>query len=221
VNNYIQDSAGNRHLTFVSCATSVVVTSTFAGSLKVLRFLGVGGGISTNIRMIVQAWGNLGSGTNQMIQVNLSGFQTLVATARFGFQFAGTYDMAGFNLTTWVGVSSSPAIIDTTFTGTLTTYACFYAQIATLSGVGQPAAITQTAGLYIDTPITLAGAQAVTDQAGVLVRNQGQAETQNAYGIDVQAQSGAGGSSVGVRIALGATYSLQLSDAGGTAAGGI
>src|SRR5439155_14171465 len=76
VNNYIQDSAGNRHLTFVSDATSVAVTSTFAGSLKVLRFLGVGGGISTNIRMIVQTWGNLAAATNQMIQVNLSGVQT-------------------------------------------------------------------------------------------------------------------------------------------------
>src|SRR5207249_10861164 len=76
-NDYIQDSAGNRQLTFSNTAVSVVVTSSFSGSLRVNRFFGVGGGVSTTIRMVVQGWGNLGSGTSQMIQVNLSGTQTL------------------------------------------------------------------------------------------------------------------------------------------------
>jgi len=64
------------------------------------------------------------------------------------------------------------------------------------------------------------GSQVPTNVSGVVVNNQGAASETQAIGVDVNAQSGAT-TNIGVRIAKSNTYSLQLSDTGGTAAGGI
>ncbi len=55
---------------------------------------------------------------------------------------------------------------------------------------------------------------------GILINNQGSASIVTSIGIDIQAQTGST-TNIGVRIALAGTYSLQLSDTTGVAAGGI
>lgn len=65
-----------------------------------------------------------------------------------------------------------------------------------------------------------AGALKPTTVAGLHVGNLGAAGISTLIGCDIATQTLAA-TSIGVRIALAGTYALQLSDTGGTAAGGI
>ena len=55
---------------------------------------------------------------------------------------------------------------------------------------------------------------------GVRIQNQGSASISTTVGLDINAQTGSV-TNIGARIAKGDTYALQLSDTGGTSAGGI
>ena len=87
--------------------------------------------------------------------------------------------------------------------------------IDTGSGGG---AITNANALSISSPSF--GTTVPTIVEGVALQNQGAAGETTAVGLDLQAQTGAT-TDIGLRIAKSTTYSLQLSDTGGTAAGGI
>ena len=87
--------------------------------------------------------------------------------------------------------------------------------VATGSGAG---AITATVALKMNTPVL--GSIKPTSCTGVVVANQGAAGVTTSVGVDVEEQKGAT-TSIGVRIAKGEKYALQLSDTGGTTAGGI
>jgi len=88
-------------------------------------------------------------------------------------------------------------------------------QFTTEAGEG---AVTEAISLHAEAPglITLKP----TTIIGVSVGNHGVAGVTTSVGVDVAAQTGSS-TNIGVRIAKGNTYSLQLSDTGGTAAGGI
>jgi len=99
-----------------------------------------------------------------------------------------------------------------------------------IAGASPVGTITNGVGLILDQVANFAtGTPAVTisNQKGLVVNNQGAGSgsngltIQSAIGIDVLAQNTASTSNIGVRIAKGNTYTLQLSDTGGTAAGGI
>jgi hypothetical protein len=59
-----------------------------------------------------------------------------------------------------------------------------------------------------------------TTIVGQNIENQGESGATTSIGIDIAAQTGSA-TNIGVRIAKGDTYALQLSDTGGTAAGGV
>jgi hypothetical protein len=95
-----------------------------AGSLAVSEQLNVGGAAlpASSIRARIQTWGNLGIGAATMLQLLLTGTQTANATNRRGFEFVGTYDLAGYNLTDFFGLSSVPVVQDSLGTSVVTTY---------------------------------------------------------------------------------------------------
>ena len=113
--------------------------------------------------------------------------------------------------------------------GTITSLTAAESRVA-VSGASSNGSITTGYGEYIDSVANQAtGTPSVTisTQRGLYVNNQGAGSgtngltINNAIGIDVVAQNTAGTSNIGVRIAKANTYSLQLSDTGGTSAGGI
>jgi len=94
------------------------------GSLAVSDRLNVGGtgAPASSIRGRLQTWGNLGAGTATMLQILLTGAQTANATNRRGFEFLGTYDLDGYNLTDFFGLQSVPVVQDQVGTSVVTTY---------------------------------------------------------------------------------------------------
>jgi hypothetical protein len=95
-----------------------------SGSVAVSEQLNVGGSAlpASTTRARIQTWGNLGSGAATMLQLLLTGTQTANAANRRGFEFVGTYDLGGFNLTDFFGLSSVPVVQDSPGTGVITTY---------------------------------------------------------------------------------------------------
>lgn len=89
------------------------------------------------------------------------------------------------------------------------------AKVSTGAGSG---VVTETFALSIDLPEL--GSLKPATCVGVHVNNQGAASVTTSVGVDVLSQTGST-TNIGVRIAKGSTYALQLSDTGGTAAGGI
>lgn len=86
------------------------------------------------------------------------------------------------------------------------------------TGATSKGSVTEGRAFYVEAP-TLSGIKPTT-LVGLFVSNQGAAGITTSVGVDVKEQS-ASTTSIGVRIAKGGTYALQLSDTGGTAAGGI
>lgn len=80
-------------------------------------------------------------------------------------------------------------------------------------------AITTATGLFVENPSL--GSLKPTTINGIKINNQGETGATTSIGIDVVATTGADTTNIGVRIAKGDTYALQLSDTGGTAPGGI
>jgi hypothetical protein len=95
-----------------------------SGGLAVSEQLNVGGSSLpvSSIRARIQTWGNLGVGASTMMQALLTGTQTANAANRRGFEFVGTYDLAGYNLTDFFGLSSVPIVQDSLSTSVITTY---------------------------------------------------------------------------------------------------
>jgi len=178
--------------------------------------------VTTGTRLTVATWPALGAGTHNLIQVTLSGNQSAAATTKRGFGFSQVYDLNGNTLTDWVGLYSAPTIKDgMTVGGTLlTNYAAFQGQVAQTPGT--EAGITDSAAFWALAPImSSAAATAIVTHRGFYARNQGSDGITTSVGMDIEAQSGSATASIGARIALATTYALQLSDTGGTAAGGI
>jgi hypothetical protein len=191
-NDYIQDSAGNRILTFALDTNVTATTASIAGDLRVNDQLGVGISVGANVRMNVGTWVNLGAGSHNLLQVNLTGTQTANATNKRGFGFLGTYDLGGFTLGSFIGAQFNPTLSDALGTA-LTNY------IAVQAGLGISASPTVTTAAVFEALAANASLQA-TLSAGLIVRNQGVAGVTTAVGVDIAAQSGATGSNIGLRL---------------------
>lgn len=198
-NDYIEDSAGNRHLTFASSSTAVSVTSTFAGSLRVNGQGAIGTGISSNIRLSIATWVNLGAGSHSMLSINVSGAQSAGATRKSGFAFAGSYDLNSTNLTNFDGLFSQPDIQDAGATATLSNYAAYRGGFSSVTGGLGPAAITNSAVYWAIAP-TNTNATPITTHRGLYVENQGDGNITTNVGVDIATQSGSGTVDIGLRL---------------------
>jgi hypothetical protein len=181
----------------------------FTGDARVDGRLGVPNApptTSSGPRAQLSVWPNLGGGTSVILQIDLVGVQTANATVRQGFAFAGTYDLAGYNLTSFYGLASVPTVQDAGGTGTLSTFAGLRGGI--VAGAGG-VALTANDSADFDA-ITPAGdaSSAITTHRGLRVRNQGAAFISEAVGIDVEAQSGAA-TNRGMRV-LGTTQDPSI-----------
>ncbi len=180
-----------------------------SGDVKIVDRLGVGVTpltASAQPRLQAGTWPNLGSGNSALIGIDLSGAQSANASTRFGFNFSGTYDLGGFNLTALYGLSSVPTLQDSLGTGVLATLDGVRGGI--VAGAGGLALIaTDTAGFDAITPTGDAGSS-ITTHRGLRVRNQGAAFISDAIGLDVEAQSGAG-TNRGMRV-LGTTQDPSI-----------
>lgn len=142
---------------------------------------------SSGPRLEVAKFPNLGGGSSLILRVDVSGVQTANASTRQGFAFAGTYDLAGFNLTNFFGLASVPTVQDAGGTGVLGTFDGMRAGYVAGAG-GVPVAVTDAAALDAVTP-TGDVSSVVTLGRGVRVRDQGAAFTTDAIGVDIEAQS--------------------------------
>lgn len=153
VSGEIRDSVGAPRATFASVATSnPTAITTLPSSVRINDRLGVGAAPFTTAatgRLQISTWPNLGAGGGALIGVSINGIQTADGTLRYGFALTGTYDIAGFNLTSafnsFVGVRSGLAIVDSTPfpnpVGLITHFAAFSAGI-TPGNPSTPIAIT-------------------------------------------------------------------------------
>src|SRR4029453_19037278 len=179
------------------------------GDARIDGRLGVGNApptTSSGPRAQLSVWPNLGGGSSIILQIDLAGVQTANASVRQGFAFTGTYDLAGFNLTSFYGLASSPTVQDSGGTGTLSTLAGLRGGI--VAGTGG-VALTATDSADFDA-ISPAGdaASSIAAHRGVRVRNQGASFIGEAIGIDVEAQSGAA-TNRGMRV-LGTTQDPSI-----------
>jgi len=92
------------------------------GDAHVTGRLRVGATGAPSQRLQLQTWPNLGAGASTMFQVLLTGTQTANAGNRRGFEFLGTYDLAGYNLTDFFGLNVAPTVDDPLSTSVVTTY---------------------------------------------------------------------------------------------------
>lgn len=194
-NDYIEDSAGNRHLTFASSATAVVATSTFATSLRVNGTLGIGQVVPTTNRLAVSTFPNLGAGSHNLINVALTGIQSANATAKRGFGFSSQWDINGKTLGSFVGVYSAPGIDDAAGGGLLDKYAAFQGGF---SSQGLSPAITDSAVFWALAPVNSGGA--ITTHRGGYIENQGITGIAISVGLEIATQSGADTESIGLRL---------------------
>lgn len=95
-------------------------------------------------------------------------------------------------------------------------YAAFCRIVTEGTGKGT---ITKATSILAASP-SLTGVNPTTI-VGMGVQNQGAAGVTTSVGVDVEEQKNSTTTNIGVRIAKATTYALQLSDTGGTAAGGI
>ena len=227
-NNIIQDSGSTTRVTLATSSPHVLLGAPTIGTTVVVRIndhLGVGvtpGAGSTSQRLIVGTFANLGVGSSTLMSVNIGGVSTAIGTFRQGFQFAGIYDIATFNLTVgFTGIAAVPTIADSIGGGTIVNLVPIRAgYIIGFSDNG--VLITNSSAFEAVAPTNLGfGFGPIATNRGLRVLNQGLGIITTSVGVDVEAQSGSATASIGVRIALATTYALQLSDTGGTAAGGI
>lgn len=176
----------------------------------------------------------LSSTNNPASYINVTGNNAITSDAA-GLNFQPTYTGAGgafglrgivinasFNtpsgtLSEATGIRNRPTFNPTTGATISNSYA-MYGGIVTGSAGG---ALTNVHGLLIDNGSY--GSIKPSNTYGVKVGDQGSASITTTVGVDVAAQ-GNSATTIGVRVAkpTGATsYALQLSDTGGTAAGGI
>lgn len=168
----------------------------------------------------------------QNSQVIISGIMTNNAANYRGLVSSITFDGSGAGA---AAVEASPThspsgSISTAYglinltTGTPATDAVITSMYSVYTRVGTGAAagssaITNAYGQMIENPsLGTLKPGAIT---GIRVNNQGETGVATCIGLDVQATTGADTTNIGVRIAKGDTYALQLSDTGGTAPGGI
>jgi hypothetical protein len=108
----------------------------------------------------------------------------------------------------WGMVSSPRASIKAgshaSATATVTNLVCYNAFYGLLGTAGSQSTVTTATGYEVNNPV-VTGTGAIT----------------NVIGIDVDALTIGGTSNIGLRMAKANTYTIQLSDTGGTAAGGI
>jgi hypothetical protein len=163
--------AGVLRLLLQTAAPQASVT----GSLAASEQLNVGGSAlpASSIRARIQTWGNLGAGTATMLQLLLTGTQSANGANRRGFEFVGTYELTGYNLTDFFGLSSVPIVQDSLGTSVITTYS------AQRGGVDCRAA--GTAGHAFEAIVPSADTQ-LTAVHGFRSRDQGIADLE-AYGF--------------------------------------
>ncbi len=111
------------------------------------------------------------------------------------------------------GVSINP-IAPSTTTGSFSAY---YAKTTTAAA---SFTLGTSSGFYVETP-SLGAASTITNSIALLARNQGVSGVTNAYGIFVDAQSGAATLNVAARLSGGTQANLWLNSDTATAAGGI
>src|SRR6266545_100083 len=147
-----------------------------SGDLRVSGRLSVGttAALSTQ-RLRVSTWPVLGGGGALMIQANLQGVQTALGVNRRGFEFAGAYDMAGFNLAAFYGVTSVPTVDDLSGGGSV--LAEYVAQRAGIDC--RPA--TATANVSAFEAIAPAASTWAIDGHAYHARNHGRPQITNAY----------------------------------------
>ncbi len=147
-----------------------------SGDLRISARLSVGTAAAMAAqRLRVSTWPALGAGGALMIQANLAGVQTAAGVNRRGFEFAGAYDMAGFNLTAFYGVSSVPTVDDLSGGGSV--LADYVAQRAGIDC--RPA--TATANVSAFEAIAPAASTWAVDGHAYHARNHGRPQITNAY----------------------------------------
>jgi hypothetical protein len=146
-----------------------------SGGLAVSEQLNVGGAAlpGSSIRARIQTWANLGLGAATMLQLLLTGTQTANAANRRGFEFVGSYDLEGYNLTDFFGLSSVPVVQDSLGTSVITTYSAQRAGID-CRAAGASAHAFEAIAPSVDTQVALLH--------GFRSRNQGLAGLE-AYGF--------------------------------------
>lgn len=118
-------------------------------------------------------------------------------------------------------VNANAMIVDSSSPGTtqITTLSAFNASVYSRSSGSTTAAI-DTGVAYDTNNLAANGGLTITNLTGFMMRNPAANTITNLIGIDIEALT-RGSVNIGLRIAKANTYSLQLSDTGGTASGGI
>ncbi|HVE81067.1 MAG TPA: tail fiber domain-containing protein [Candidatus Dormibacteraeota bacterium] len=224
----VQNTAGGTILNVDTSNGYVGIgTATPSRNLHVMGSLGVGAGLITD--GFVNFFGTLSNtapgataGVHSSIMVNPASsssteFRSFVMSAEVPTTNTQTLTgnvMGGHFETRWQGSGSATSLIG----GRLATW---------IPGAGQSfGTITNTYGAQVQGLAEFAATAitgTVTRATGLLVQNSSSNNNllQNSVGIDVAGQTAGIISDIGVRIAKADTYTLQLSDTGGTAAGGI
>jgi len=151
-------------------------TTRVRDDLRIDGKLNVGSNVSpaSSIRAQILTWANLGAGAATMLQQNLTGVQTAAAASRLGFSFVGTYDLAGFNLTSFRGIASVPTVDDGIGTALLTEYAAYRGGIDC-----RPLTATPDAHSY--DAIAPTGTSGATRGHAYRARNHGNVQIATAY----------------------------------------
>ena len=127
-NDYIQDSAGNRHLTFANDTTATTNVDTFAGRVRVNGNISINGATVDNsaIRITPPSTINPAGVTYNNIDFPLTNATLGKAMTTYSvINTTGTLLLAGFNLTNYIGLNFGPAL--TTSAGGASTVTNFVA----------------------------------------------------------------------------------------------
>src|SRR5437667_4154410 len=243
-NDYIQDSAGNRHLTFANDTTATTNVDTFAGRVRVNGNISINGATVDNsaIRITPLSSINPAGATYNNIDFPLATATLAKALTTYSIlNTTGTLALAGFNLTNYLGLNFGPTLstsvgpstvtncIALNVVGTVTTTAAQNMTVTTyenrivpnINASGGGTTTVTTANLLRLFP-TIGTGTTITTLRGLYVQTPSNSGTVTTFvGLDIDASTVGATTGIGARIGLFNTYALQLTDTGGTAAGGI
>ncbi len=120
------------------------------------------------------------------------------------------------------GINSTAAVLDSSSAATVGTITLAQGVAGNVySRASGTSAVSITTGVAFDVPALSTAGATITDLVGLRIADATSSTITNQIGIDIAALTRGGTSDIGIRIAKADTYTLQLSDTGGTAAGGI
>ncbi len=195
-------------------ATVEVISLLATGGVASLSLISGGSGYSTGAGQATSG----GTGTGATVEV----LTVTAVSLSFieGIQVDNRIRGVG-TLTTSRGMTLNPIIVDTSSASNVTVTNATGLDVRIFGRPSGTSTATVTTALGIDTSVMGSSGLIATTVKHINIANIAATSVTDQIGIDIGTLSRGGTSDIGIRIAKSDTYSLQLSDTGGTVAGGI